>query len=73
MALPTCFQFTEAFSKGVFGASRRFRLLELPLALLPGMTLWLSHCIATLPANVPWLSLYFSSANKLEAALSFLA
>ncbi len=45
-ATPRLFQFSEAFSKGAFGASHRLRLLQLPHGRLPGVDPWLDFLLA---------------------------
>jgi hypothetical protein len=53
------YSFSERFSKGVFGGSRRFRILQLPVGLLVGVDYWLPHFMSCLPLDRSLLGVYF--------------
>lgn len=63
------YAFSEVFSKGMFGSSRRYRLLYFPIGLLPGIDRWLPFLLRSCDPARPWLRSCFAEPNGLDAAL----
>lgn len=63
------FEFSETFSKGALSSTRRFRILQLPFGVFPGLDWWLHHLLSVAPPSACLLGLAFPQSNKLQAAL----
>lgn len=66
---PRIFRFSERFSKGCFGTSRLFRILEFPAAVLPGLTSVLTYAVQFCPASTLFLACVSSTPAALDVAL----